>query len=120
MAAYKTPDFNERTAAARDAKATALEKLRNKAAPDPQVVAARQAVREAKEAAEAERRAQHKAAIEQKKADKEEARAKARAELEAAAAAAAAAKRPPAVTTPAELKAIRDARYAARKARQQQ
>jgi len=118
MAGYKTPDFNDRAAASRDAKARALEALRNKAAPDPEAVAARAAAREAKDAAEAERRAQHKAAIEQEKREREEARAKAKAEAEAAAAAAAAAKRPPVVPTAAELKAARDARYAARKARQ--
>ena len=54
MTGYKTPDFSQRAAASRDAKANALEKLRNKAAPDPEVVAARTAAREAKEAAEAE------------------------------------------------------------------
>ena len=118
MAAFKSPDFNERAAAARDAKARALEQLRNKAAPDPEVVAARQAASQAREAREAERRAARKAAIEQEKAAKEEARAKALAEAQAAAEAAAAAKRPPHVPTAAELKAARDARYAARKARQ--
>jgi hypothetical protein len=70
------------------------------------------------EAARAERRAAHKAAIEQEKAAREEARAKAKAEAEAAAEAAAAAARSPVVPTAAELKAARDARYAARKARQ--
>ncbi|NNG51695.1 hypothetical protein HKX04_18635, partial [Sphingomonas sanguinis] len=80
MAGYKVPGFADRASASRDAKAAALEKLRNKAAPDPAVVAARAAAREAKEAAEAERRAAHKAAIEQEKAAREEARAKAQAE----------------------------------------
>jgi hypothetical protein len=118
MAGYKAPDFSQRAQAARDAKAAALEKLKNKPAPDPEVVAQRRAAQEAREAAEAEKRAQRKAAIEAEKAAKEEARAKAKAEAEAAAEAAAAAKRPPILPTAAELKAARDARYAARKARQ--
>lgn len=117
MAGYKAPDLNDRNAASRDAKARALELLKNKPAPDPEVVAARRAAAEAKEAREAERRAAHKAAIEQEKADREKARAEAEAAAAAAAEAEAAAKRPPVVPTAAELKAARDARYAARKAR---
>ncbi|MEE2916914.1 MAG: DUF6481 family protein, partial [Pseudomonadota bacterium] len=85
MAGYKTPDFSQRAAASRDAKASALEKLRNKAAPDPEAVAARAAARAAREAAEAERREAHKAAIAAEKAAREEAREKAREEAEAAA-----------------------------------
>ncbi|NNG58349.1 DUF6481 family protein, partial [Sphingomonas paucimobilis] len=54
MAGYKVPGFSDRAAASREAKAAALERLRNKAAPDPAVVAARAAAREAKAAAEAE------------------------------------------------------------------
>lgn len=111
MVAYKAPDFNERAEAARAAKQRALERLRDKPAPDPVAVAARQAAREAKEAAEVERRAAKRAAEEQVRADKKA----------AALAAAEAAKPPPkkevVVPTAAELKAARDARYAARKAR---
>lgn len=118
MAAFKAPDFNERANAARDARARALEALRNKAAPDPAAVAARQQAQAAREAAAAAKSAARKEAIELARMERDEARAKAKAEAEAAAAAAAAAKRPPHIPTAAELKAARDARYAARKARQ--
>jgi len=110
MAAFKVPDFNERTAAARAAKEAALEKLRNKAAPDPAVVAERLAAAEAKEKAAEERREARRQAIEDAKA----AKAKAQEEAAAAAAAAAPVERAP---TEAEMKAARDARYAARKNR---
>jgi hypothetical protein len=108
MAGFKSPDFNERTAAARAAKDKALEALRNKPAIDPAIVAERQAARAAREAVEAEKREARKLAIEEAKAAK------------------AAAKAPPpppepapqiSLPTAAELKAARDARYAARKAR---
>ena len=115
MVAYKAPDFNERAEAARAAKQRALELLRDKPEPDAAAIAARQAAREAKDAAEAERRAAKRAAIDQAKADKKAAAAE-------AIAAAIAAKAPPerapvVVPSAAELKAARDARYAARKAR---
>lgn len=115
MAAFKVPDFNERTAAAKQAKERALEQLRTKPAPDETVVAARQAAQEAREAALAEKSAAKRAAIEETKAA-----ARAAAEAKAAAAEAEAeAARKPAITLPtqAELKAARDARYAARKER---
>ena len=101
MTAYKSPDFNQRTAAARAAKEAALEKLRNKGARDPALIAERLAAQAAKEAAAAERRAAKLAAAEEAKAAK--------------AAAAQAAEVTP--LTEAEMKAARDARYAARKAR---
>lgn len=117
MARFNTPTLEERAAASREAKQRQLETLRNKAAPDEATVAARIAAREAREAAEAERRAAHRASIEQKKLAREQAR------IEAAAAAEreAEARRPPpppALPTPEEMRAARDARYAARKARQ--
>ena len=108
MVAYKAPDFNERAAAARAAKEAALAKLRNKPALDPAIVAERQAARAAKEAAEAEKRRARQAAVQEEKA------ARAAAAQEAAAAAQAAA---PVKLSEAELKAARDARYAARKNR---
>jgi hypothetical protein len=103
MAGFKTPDFNERTAAAKAAKQAALDQLRNKAAPDPAVVAARQAAAAAREAAAAERREARKLAAE-----------------EAEAAKPVAAEVAPAIPKPTEeeLKAARDAKYAARKSRQ--
>ena len=120
MAGFKTPTFDERNAAAREAKQRALEKMRNKIAPAPEQDAARAAARQAREAADAERRAAHRAKIEAEKAAREETRAMARAEAEAAAERAAAARRPappPKMPTPEEMKAARDARYAARKSR---
>jgi hypothetical protein len=105
MARYTNPDFNERAAASRAAKETALERLRNKPAPDPALVAEREAALAAREAAAAERRAARQLALQEAKAVKE-------AEKAAAAQAKAAPKR-----TEAELKAARDAKYAARKAR---
>lgn len=113
MAGYKAPDFNERAAAARAAKQSALEKLRNRPAPDPAVVAERQTARAKKDAAAAERRAARQAAIEQAKASKAAA-AKA---PDADASGGATPKAAPAPRTEAELRAARDARYAARKAR---
>ena len=115
MAAFKAPDFNQRATAAREAKQRALEQLRNKPELDPAVVAERLAAAAAREAAEAERRAAKQAAIEQAKIAKEEARAAAKAAAEAAAEAAK--PKVPTLPTAAELKAARDARYAARKAR---
>ena len=115
MAAFKAPDFNERAAAARDAKQRALALLRNKPAPDPAVVAERQAAQAARDAAEAERRAAKAEALAAAKRAKEEAKAAAIAAAEAAAEAAK--PKAPNLPTAAELKAARDARYAARKAR---
>lgn len=101
MATFKSPDFNERAAAARETKQRALDKLRNKPAVDPAIVAQRQAAQAAREAAAAERRAAKQAAAEEAKQAK----------------AAAAARLVPTPLTEAEQKAARDARYAARKAR---
>lgn len=115
MPAFKTPDFNERTAASRLAKQQALKQYRDRPEPDPAVVAKRQAAREAREAAQAERQAAKLAAIEAAKVAKEEAIAAA--EAAAVAEAEAAKAKRPKVPTAAELKAVRDARYAARKAR---
>ena len=112
MARYKAPDFNERSANARAAKQSALEALRAKPAPDPAVVAERIAAQEAREAAAAERSAARKLAAEEAKAAKIAA-----AEAAAAAALAALPPPPPPKLTPEEQKALRDAKYAARKAR---
>lgn len=110
MAGFKAPDFTERTAAARAAKEQALAKLKNKPVADPAVIAAREAARAARDAAAAERRAERQAEADAAKAAK--------------AAAAAAATPPPPEPEPEkpklsaeEQKALRDARYAARKAR---
>lgn len=104
MAGFKSPDFNERTATARAAKQAALDKMRNRAAPDPAVVAAKQAAAAKRDAAEAERREARKLAAQEAKAAKASAAAQAL---------------PPESVKPTEeeLKAARDAKYAARKAR---
>ncbi|WP_310532332.1 DUF6481 family protein [Novosphingobium sp.] len=102
MASYKDPSFQDRTALAQQAREKALKLLAAKKAPvDEAEVARRKAAREAKEAAEAEKRAAKKAAIEQAKAEKK------------------AAAMVPEVAKPTEeeLKAARDAKYAARKNR---
>ncbi len=118
MAGYKVPDFNERTAAARAAKQAALDNLRNRPAPDPAVVAERQAAATAREAAAAERRAVKLAAKEAEAANA--AQSVATSDEKTPEPAAPSAEAPPVERpqlTDAELKAARDARYAARKKR---
>ncbi|UAK23208.1 DUF6481 family protein [Sphingomonas nostoxanthinifaciens] len=110
MAGFKSPDFKERAAAAQAQRERAMELLRNKPAHDPAIVAERQAARAAREAAEAERRAARRRAAEEAKA------AAAVKKAEALAASAAQAPERPQLSD-AERKALRDARYAARKAR---
>ncbi len=123
MPAFKSPDFNERTAAARAAKERALEQLRAKPAPDPAVLAAQAAAREEREAAANAARIAKKAAAEEAKAAEKLAKEEARAAAEAAAQPVGK-KGAPKDETPegialaeAEKKAARDARYAARKKR---
>jgi len=112
MPAYKPQTFQERAALSAQAKQAALDKLRAKPPLDPAIVAERKAAAEAKEAALAKARAEKQAAREQAIAEK-----KAAAEAAALAAAEAAAKAKPKIPTEAEMKAARDARYAARKQR---
>jgi hypothetical protein len=100
MKSYKDPSFQDRVGRAAEAKKKALDRLRSKPPMDEKVVAERQAARLKREVADAEKRAAKKAA-------KEEQAAAAKA-TEAAA---------PVPLTEAELKAARDARYAARKSR---
>lgn len=99
MATYKAPTFQERTAAAKAAREKALALLKSKPAPDEALIAQRKAAREAREKAKAEKSAARKAAIAEAK------------EAKRAAAQAAEASKP----TEEDLKAARDARYAARK-----
>jgi hypothetical protein len=115
VAAYKDPSFQDRAAAATKARQAALDKFKAKPAVDPAVLEEKRLAREARERAVAEERAAKAAAI---AAAKAEAAARLAAEKAAADAAAAekASRAKPA--TPAEMKAARDARYAARKARQ--
>lgn len=100
MKSYKQPTFQERTASAADAKKKALEQLRARPKPTEEELAARNAARLQREQEQAEKAAAKKAA--------EQAAAEAEAAKKAAVAA---------PLTEAELKARRDARYAARKNR---
>ena len=101
MASYKDPTLEERTALAKAARDKALAKLAAKPKIDDAVLAERIAAAAARDAAQAEKSAAKKAAIAQAKADKK------------------AASLVPEVIPPTEeeLKAARDAKYAARKKR---
>jgi hypothetical protein len=97
--------FQERVARAAEAKQKALDRLKAKPPIDPAVAAERQQARLAKEAKQREQRAAKEEAKRQEAADT--------AAAALAAAEKAAAERP----SEADLKAARDARYAARKNR---
>ena len=121
MAGFKTPTFQDRAAAAATARQKALDRLKAKPPVDPEVAAEQRRAWEEKEqalaaerAVKAETLAAAKAERAAARAAREAAEAKAREEAEAAAALKAARLRP---ATPEEMKAARDARYAARKAR---
>lgn len=103
MKSYKESSFEERRARAAGAKQKALDQLRSKPAQDPAVAAERMAASLRRDAARSEK-------VAAKKAEKQ-----AIADAAVAEAAAKAALPPP--PTEAELKARRDARYAARKKR---
>lgn len=105
---FKDPTFQERAALAAQAKQKALEKLKAKPQIDPAVAAERLAAKEAREAAEIEKRRAKREAEETAKAEK-------KAAAIAAEEAKKAAMKPE--LTEAEKKAIRDAKYAARKKR---
>lgn len=105
--AFKQPTFQERAALAAKAKQAALDKLKAKPPIDEAVVAQRTEARLAREAAAAQARAAKIAEREAEKARK----------LEEEAAKAAAAPKPAVPLTAEEQKAIRDAKYAARKNR---
>ncbi|MGI4731031.1 MAG: DUF6481 family protein [Janthinobacterium lividum] len=114
MAGFKVPTFQDRAALAGLAKQKALDQLKAKPPVDEALMAERRQAQEAKDAALAEERAAKVAAREAAKAEKAAIKA---AEIAAAAAAAelkAARLKPPSA---AEMKAARDARFAARKAR---
>lgn len=115
MAAFKDPSFTDRQAAAARAKEAALAKLRAKPPVDEAVVAQRIAAAAAREAAAAAKREAVRLAREEEAAAKRERAARAAAEAEAEALAKAALVKPQ--MTEEERKAIRDARYAARKNR---
>lgn len=110
--AFKIPDFKERTAMAKEARQKALEKMKDRPVPDAALMAERAAAQEAKAAAEAEKRAAKRAAEQEAKEAK-----RAAAEIARLADEEAKAKLVKTPRTEAELKAARDARYAARKKR---
>jgi hypothetical protein len=117
MASYKAPAFQDRLALAAQAKQKALDKLKAKPPVDEAVLAQRRAAAAEKEAAAAAKRAAKIAEREriaaemaQAEADRLQAEAEEAARIEAA-------KPVIKVPTAAEMKAARDARYAARKAR---
>ena len=114
MASFKDPSFQDRVAAASKAKQKALDQLKAKPPVDEALMAKRRQEREIREQALAEERIAKANAKAAAKAEKAAIKA---AEAEAAKAAAAlkAARLKPA--SPEEMKAARDARYAARKAR---
>ena len=109
---FKDPSFSERAKASAAAKRALLERHKAAPKPDPAELAAANERRVAREAEAA-------AAREKAKAEKEAAALAAQhaAAAEAQAVADAAKAAQPKVPTQAELKAARDARYAARKAR---
>ena len=114
LASFKDPSFQDRVAAASKAKQNALDQLKAKPAVDETLMATRRQERETRERALQEERAakaQEKAAA---KAEKASMKAAELAAAEAAAALKAARLKP---SSPEEMKAARDARYAARKAR---
>ena len=114
MASFKDPSFQDRAAAAAKARQSALDRLKSKAPPDPEKMAELRAAWEAEQQALAEER---RAKSEARAAAKAEQAATKAADAERAHAAAAlkAARLKPASAE--EMKAARDARYAARKAR---
>lgn len=107
---FKNPTFQERIGRAAEAKKKALEQLRSKPPVDEKVAAERQAKSLARQARIDEKATAKKAAQQAAKDAKAAELAAKTAELAAKAAASA-------PRTEAELKAARDARYAARKAR---
>ena len=110
MAGFKELDFNQRRASAQKAREAALAKLKARPAPSEAELAQRRAAAEAREAALAEKR--NAAAQAKLKAEQE-----AQAAMAAAEEAIAAANPRPPEPTDAERKALRDAKYAARKKR---
>lgn len=109
MKAYQGPSYQDRVERAAEAKQKALDRLKAKPAVDEATLAARREAAKAREAAQAEKRAARQAARE------EEAASKARRADEAAVRAEE--NEGGRIPTEEERKAMRDARYAARKAR---
>ena len=114
MASFKNPSFQDRVASAGKAKQAALDRLKAKPPVDPAVMAERRQAWEEQEkvlAAERAAKAEANAAAQAEKAAQEAAR---KAEAEEVAALKAARLKP---ASAADMKAARDARYAARQSR---
>lgn len=114
MASFKDPSFQDRVASAGKAKQKALDQLRAKPPIDEAQLAEQRQAWEAREQILSEERAAKAELKAAAKAEKESIKAAELAEAEAAAALKAARLKPPSA---ADMKAARDARYAARKAR---
>jgi hypothetical protein len=114
LASFKAPSFQDRVASAKDAKQKALDQLKAIPQADPALMAARRQEGEARERALQEERAAKALEKAAAKAEKASDKAAQVAAAEAAAALKAARLKP---SSPEEMKAARDARYAARKAR---
>jgi len=114
LPSFKDPSFQDRVASAVKARQKALDQLRAKPPVDEALMAKRRQEREVREQALADDRALKADANAAAKAEKAAANASQLAEAEAAAALKAARLKP---ASPEQMKAARDARYAARKAR---
>ena len=115
MGSFKDPSFQDRAAAAAKAKQKALDRLKAKPPGDEAVMAERRQAWEAREQALSEERAAKAKAAAAAKEAKAQLKAAQLLEAQEAAARKAARLKP---ASEAEMKAARDARYAARKARQ--
>ncbi|WBH18348.1 DUF6481 family protein [Sphingomonas radiodurans] len=114
MPSFKDPSFSDRAASAGTAKQKALDQLKAKPPVDPALMAERREASDKQDQALAQERATKAAAVAAGKAEKIAAKAAELARVAAAEALKAARLKP---ASPEEMKAARDARYAARKAR---
>ena len=114
MPSFKDPSFQDRVASAKKAKQKALDQLKARPPVDEAAMAEQRRLRELREQALSEERTAKAHANKTEKAAKAAAKAAAVAEAEAAAVLKAARLKP---ASPEEMKAARDARYAARQAR---
>jgi hypothetical protein len=114
VASFKDPSFQDRVAAARDAKQKAINQLKAKPPVDQAIMAQRREAWDSREKAVSEERGSKAEAAARAKAEKAAAKTAQLAEADAAAALKAERLKP---ASASEMKAARDARYAARQAR---
>ena len=114
MASFKDPSFQDRAASAGKAKQKALDRLKAKPSIDGSIMAERRAAWEAEEKVRSAERAAKTEQNAEARAEKAARKAAKAAEAEAAAALKAARLKP---ASAADMKAARDARYAARQSR---